>query len=144
MLVAAPAALPTTGGVTYVPHPKITSVHCSSGCESHGRVLTGGTLTIRGSGLSTAKRVVFLGGSGKSDDVSVGVTPSGDSKRAVQVSFHVESRVADQIRQDSVATLEVEGLLGQRFIDVTRGTTAKAQIPSGGEVPFKSQPRRSR
>ena len=91
MLVAAPAALPATGGVTYVPHPKISSVHCSSGCQSHGRVLTGGTLTIRGSGLSAAKRVVFLGGSGKSDDVSVGVTPSGDSKLAVQVPYSADS-----------------------------------------------------
>jgi murein DD-endopeptidase MepM/ murein hydrolase activator NlpD len=91
VLVTAPAALPATGGVTYAPHPKIGSVHCSSGCESHGRVLTGGTLTIKGSGLSAARRVVFLGGSGKSDDVSVSVTPASDSKLAVQVPYSAAS-----------------------------------------------------
>ena len=87
----APSALPTTGGVRYVPHPKISSVRCRSGCESHGRILTGGSVTIKGSGLAATKRVVFLGGSGSSDDVSVSVTPTSDSKLSVQVPYSAES-----------------------------------------------------
>jgi len=61
VLLIAPAARPATGGVG-IPYPHINSVRCASGCKSHGRVETGGRITIRGSGLSVTKKVIFLGG----------------------------------------------------------------------------------
>ena len=42
-------------------------------------------------GLAAAKRVVFLGGSGSNDDVSVNVTPASDTKLLVQVPYSAES-----------------------------------------------------
>src|SRR5258706_10333595 len=49
---------------------------------------------------------------GNVDDIAV----SGDldPNRAVVVGFHVTSGMMKEIRQDSHATLQVEGLLGQR------------------------------
>ena len=39
-----------------------------------------------------------------------------------------------------MGTLEVEGLLGQRFLDITRGTPAKSELTAGGELTFRPQP----
>lgn len=75
---------------------------------------------------------------GNVDDISVSGDPN--PNRAVVVSFHVTKDMMKQVRQDSQASLQVEGLLGQRFIDLSRGSMAKAEIPPGGEVPFKSLP----
>src|SRR5206468_3622329 len=75
---------------------------------------------------------------GNVDDISVSGDPN--PNRAVMVSFHVTSGMMKEIRQDSQATLQVEGLLGQRFIDLSRGSAAKPEIAAGGEVSFKSLP----
>src|ERR1022692_2445571 len=75
---------------------------------------------------------------GNVDDITVSSETS--PLRAVEVSFHVEDRMMKQVREDSVAALEVEGLLGQRFIDITRGSPGRAQLEAGAEVRYKIQP----
>ncbi len=60
--------------------------------------------------------------------------------RAVVAVLTVQRRYLDEVRGDSEVTLEAEGLLGQRFLDITRGSPAKAAISSGGEIKFKSRP----
>src|SRR5437763_1836799 len=74
---------------------------------------------------------------GNVDNISV----SGDEHpgRAVVVAFHVDTKMMPQVRQDSVAKLEVEGLLGQRFIDLTRGKRSIPQLQAGNEVRFQAQ-----
>jgi phospholipid/cholesterol/gamma-HCH transport system substrate-binding protein len=59
-----------------------------------------------------------------------------DDKRIhVKMSIvHDESR---RIRQDSVATIEGKGLLGDKMIVITVGSQKLPQIPAGGEVPSK-------
>jgi phospholipid/cholesterol/gamma-HCH transport system substrate-binding protein len=75
---------------------------------------------------------------GNVDDIRVSSDPN--PARAVEVLFHVENRMMKQVRQDSVAALEVEGLLGQRFIDITRGSPGKEELAAGSEVRYKVQP----
>ncbi len=74
---------------------------------------------------------------GNVDDISVSSDPN--PQRAVEVSFHVEDRMIKEVREDSVASLEVEGLLGQRYIDITRGSLNKPQLEAGAEVHFRPQ-----
>jgi phospholipid/cholesterol/gamma-HCH transport system substrate-binding protein len=75
---------------------------------------------------------------GNVDDITVSNDPN--PSRTVEVSFHVEDRMMKEVREDSVAALEVEGLLGQRFIDITRGSLSKAELEPGAEVRYKVQP----
>jgi phospholipid/cholesterol/gamma-HCH transport system substrate-binding protein len=114
------------------------------------------TFLMTGQGYFSRKTtlVVFIdnaGGLKKGDPVrltgidvgnvqDITVSSDSDPKRAVEVSFTVESGMMRLVRQDSIATLEIEGLLGQRYIDLTRGTQAQPEIAQGGEVHFKDQP----
>jgi phospholipid/cholesterol/gamma-HCH transport system substrate-binding protein len=78
--------------------------------------------------------LVWLTGIEVGNVSAVNVSNSSDPNRAVEVVMQVEKRYAPTIRQDSVASLGSIGLLGDKYIDVSRGSTAKAQIPEGGEV----------
>lgn len=62
---------------------------------------------------------------------------SHDPKRSVEVVMRLRRRFEDEIRADSLATLAAEGLLGQRFLDITRGSPSQPVIPGGGEVKYK-------
>lgn len=70
---------------------------------------------------------------------NIAVSSESNPARAVLVSFHVETSMMKEIHKDSLATLEVEGLLGQRFIDIRRGTPGQPQLSAGDEVRFKPQ-----
>jgi phospholipid/cholesterol/gamma-HCH transport system substrate-binding protein len=63
-----------------------------------------------------------------------------DASRAVMAVLSVQRRFLDEIRTDSVATLEAESLLGQRYFDITRGTPAKPALQPDAELNFKSRP----
>ncbi len=63
-----------------------------------------------------------------------------DARRAVVAVLSVQRRFLDEIRTDSVATLEAESLLGQRYFDITRGTPAKPAMQPDAEIIFKSRP----
>ena len=76
---AAAAQSPGGGGGIYVAQPKVAKVSCISRCASKKRAQGGSTLTIRGSGLASAEKVVFHGSYGKRDDVWTPVRPAGDT-----------------------------------------------------------------
>ncbi|MGH9401303.1 MAG: MlaD family protein [Terriglobia bacterium] len=65
---------------------------------------------------------------------AIRLSPYKDPKRAVQVVMRIGRRFQSDIRNDSVADIETAGLLGEGFVDITRGSTASAPIPPGGEV----------
>ena len=71
--------------------PQITAVKCASRCASHGRVQNGGVVKIRGQRLSSTRRIGFLGGPGRSDDVYVGVHPKIDTNVSVRVPYSASS-----------------------------------------------------
>jgi phospholipid/cholesterol/gamma-HCH transport system substrate-binding protein len=52
----------------------------------------------------------------------------------VQVDLLVARRVQDRIRADSVARIETLGLLGDKIVDISLGTSGAAVVPDGGEL----------
>jgi|UniRef100_A0A7V6A2Q6 phospholipid/cholesterol/gamma-HCH transport system substrate-binding protein len=52
----------------------------------------------------------------------------------ILVTFEVLEKYRDQIREDSVATIGMIGLLGERSLDLTAGTPEKPVLPPGGMV----------
>jgi phospholipid/cholesterol/gamma-HCH transport system substrate-binding protein len=57
--------------------------------------------------------------------------------RQIHVKMSVVKDESRRIRQDSQATIESKGLLGDKMIVVTVGNPRLPQIPVGGEVPSK-------
>jgi phospholipid/cholesterol/gamma-HCH transport system substrate-binding protein len=60
-----------------------------------------------------------------------------DDKR-IHVKMSIVRDESRRIRQDSVATIEGKGLLGDKMIVISVGNQKLPQIPEGGEVPSKS------
>ncbi len=66
---------------------------------------------------------------------SIRLTPQPPDKRHnITVVMRINRTYHDQIRSDSTASLVTEGLLGNRYVDITRGSTG-SEIPPGGVVP---------
>ena len=62
------------------------------------------------------------------------ISPYHDPNRAVELDLKIGRNYQDQIRGDSIATVETVGLLGDSYVNITRGTPAYAIIPNGGAV----------
>ena len=62
------------------------------------------------------------------------ISPYPESARAVEVVMRVTRDYQDQIRSDSVATMETVGLLGESYVDISRGSAGQSVIPDGGMV----------
>ena len=56
---------------------------------------------------------------------------------AVEIVLEINARYAPEIRADSEVLLAAEGLLGERYINITKGTPATQPVPAGGTVPFR-------
>lgn len=54
--------------------------------------------------------------------------------RAVEVTLRIPVTYQKEIRQDSVARLATAGLLGEAFVDISRGGASEAVTPNGGTV----------
>lgn len=67
------------------------------------------------------------------------LSPFSDPQRAVEVDMRLTRRYQDQIRADSLATIETEGLLGEAYIDISRGGAGQAALPDKGEVKTQVQ-----
>src|SRR5207244_13463094 len=61
---------------------------------------------------------------------------SATAERRIELVLHVEKRDSDAIRSDSEATLTSDGLLGNRYVNVSRGFKGTV-IKPGGEIPTK-------
>jgi phospholipid/cholesterol/gamma-HCH transport system substrate-binding protein len=57
-----------------------------------------------------------------------------DKNKNIEVVMRVERRYQDDILTDSAASLVTEGLLGNRYVNITRGLTGK-QIQDNGVIP---------
>jgi phospholipid/cholesterol/gamma-HCH transport system substrate-binding protein len=78
--------------------------------------------------------LVWVAGIESGNVSKVNITTSDDPNRAVEVVMQVEKRYSQTIRNDSVATLGSIGLLGDKYIDITRGSPSAKPTPPGGEV----------
>jgi phospholipid/cholesterol/gamma-HCH transport system substrate-binding protein len=55
----------------------------------------------------------------------------------VRVDMTIARRYGDRVRKDSVARIETQGLLGDRIVEITVGTTAAAPVKGGDVLPSR-------
>ena len=97
-------------------------------------------------------RAYFSGASGlrPGSEVHVAGLPAGtvqsirisnlpDPQRAVEVFMSVARKYQDNIRADSEADETTAGLLGDSFIDISRGSADQPTIPDGGVVKSREE-----
>ena len=77
---------------------------------------------------------------GRVESVSFGERPEGRS--ALRVVLQVDREVRERIRSDSVATIGTIGLLGDRYVEVSIGTSAGQPLEDGAEIPTITPSRR--
>lgn len=65
--------------------------------------------------------------------------PAADKARNIIVTLHISSKYQKNIRADSIASPETQGLLGDRFVHITRGFTGK-ELQDGDELTGKPNP----
>ncbi|HTS70128.1 MAG TPA: MlaD family protein [Terriglobia bacterium] len=62
------------------------------------------------------------------------ISPYPDKQRAVEIDLKIAGTYQKEIRADSVASVETVGLLGDSYLDITRGTPGQEPVPEGGSV----------
>src|SRR6266536_1381625 len=69
---------------------------------------------------------------------SVGLSGTNDPKRIVKVVLRVGVDRLKSIPVDSTAQISVENFIGDRYVDITSGTSPNSIRP-GAEIPYQSQ-----
>ena len=77
---------------------------------------------------------VRLAGIAVGSVAKIRISPYTDKKRAVEVDLSIARTYQNEIRADSEASVETVGLLGDSYMDITRGTPGEEPIPDGGAV----------
>ena len=62
------------------------------------------------------------------------ISPYPDRERGVELDLKIARKYQNQIRADSVASLNTVGLLGDSYVDITRGTPAQERLANGGTL----------
>jgi phospholipid/cholesterol/gamma-HCH transport system substrate-binding protein len=89
-------------------------------------------------GLQTGAPV-RLDGVGVGDVQSIGLTPHPqDNMHNITLVLRINKKFQNEIRTDSTASLITEGLLGNRYVTVSRGLTG-TPIPNNGVIPGKEE-----
>jgi len=70
---------------------------------------------------------------------AIRISPYTEPLRAVEVDMKVTKRYQDQIRADSVVTPESAGLLGERYINISRGSPGQAVLGDGAELKSREE-----
>jgi phospholipid/cholesterol/gamma-HCH transport system substrate-binding protein len=77
---------------------------------------------------------VRLAGISVGNVVKIRISPYTDRQRAVEVDLKIARTYQSEIRTDSVASVETVGLLGDSYMDITRGTAGQEVVADGGAV----------
>lgn len=88
-----------------------------------GGLKTGAVVRLAGVDVGSVRRVTLSG--------------SPDLSQAVEVVMEVAASYSPDLRADSEAVIAAEGLLGERYVNITRGTASAPPIADGGVVPFR-------
>jgi outer membrane protein OmpA-like peptidoglycan-associated protein len=84
------------------------------------------------SGLVTGADVRVSGlQAGELTEIQVPSRPSGQYR----LKFRLDSKVHPLIRQDSIATIESEGLVGDKFVEIDKGSDNSPECAAGGTIP---------
>ncbi|HEV2378483.1 MAG TPA: MlaD family protein [Terriglobia bacterium] len=62
-----------------------------------------------------------------------------DPKRSVEIDLQIMRKYHDQVRADSIANQTTAGLLGDAFVDITRGDPTQPVIPDDGVIKSNQQ-----
>jgi phospholipid/cholesterol/gamma-HCH transport system substrate-binding protein len=68
------------------------------------------------------------------------ISPFTDPARAVEIDMRISRHYQDQIRGDSTASLETAGLLGEAYVDISRGGPGKNILRNGETVQGHEEP----
>src|SRR5437879_3624268 len=60
-----------------------------------------------------------------------------DPAKSVEIDLRISRHYQNEIREDSIASQETAGLLGESYIDISRGGAGLKPVPDNGEL--KSQ-----
>jgi phospholipid/cholesterol/gamma-HCH transport system substrate-binding protein len=71
---------------------------------------------------------------------AVRISDSQDPERAVEIVMRVDRRYQREIRRDSQVDETTQGLLGETFLEITRGSSSKPVIPDDGEITSRQEP----
>lgn len=63
------------------------------------------------------------------------VLPTDTGENLLEVWLTVDARYEQRIRRDSVARIKTLGLLGDKYLELTSGSSSSDPIPEGGEIP---------
>jgi phospholipid/cholesterol/gamma-HCH transport system substrate-binding protein len=77
---------------------------------------------------------VWLAGKQVGRVESVDFEDRASGKPAVRVVLQVDRGVSEQIRADSIASIGTIGLLGDRYVEVSLGTSSTPALKAGGEL----------
>jgi phospholipid/cholesterol/gamma-HCH transport system substrate-binding protein len=69
----------------------------------------------------------------------VQISPYIERARAVEIVMGVARAYQKEIRADSIASIETVGLLGESYVDITRGSPGQELIPEGGVLKSSEQ-----
>jgi phospholipid/cholesterol/gamma-HCH transport system substrate-binding protein len=86
------------------------------------------------SGLKTGSKVM-VSGMDAGEVLSIQVPPGPGRKFTVR--FRVVSSFRPVLRTDSVASIQVEGLVGSKVLQVDKGTEAAAEVANGATLPSR-------
>jgi phospholipid/cholesterol/gamma-HCH transport system substrate-binding protein len=62
------------------------------------------------------------------------ISPYSEKERGVELDLKIARKYQNEIRGDSVASVNTVGLLGDSYVDVTRGTPAQERLTDGGTL----------
>jgi phospholipid/cholesterol/gamma-HCH transport system substrate-binding protein len=62
------------------------------------------------------------------------ISPYAEKERGVELDLKIARRFQNEIRADSVASVNTVGLLGDSYVDVTRGTPAQEPLANDGTL----------
>ncbi len=62
------------------------------------------------------------------------VLPEEPGKNDIRVTISVERRYSPRVREDSQASIKTLGLLGDKYIELSSGSTDAPPIPDGGQI----------
>lgn len=85
-----------------------------------GGLNTGNPVQLDGVEVGTVRRIVL---------------PTDASSSKIQVTVEVDERYTERIREDSLARIKTLGLLGDKFVEITTGSTDAEIIPPEGVIP---------
>jgi len=86
------------------------------------------------SGLPVGAKVRVSGlDAGEVKNIDIPKTPSGRFRLELQL----ENRVRGMLREDSVASIQTEGVVGEQFLSIKKGSDTAGEVGNGSTIPSK-------